>query len=111
MAGNIIFTGIKIVRRSVLGLMDAAVSSEELEKIQNVLSRHEKERVQFHALRTRQSGPRRFISVHVLVPGEWTVQRGHDLLNKSRTTSAPQFRTRRCSRIWSQWMTRRHGRT
>ena len=81
-AGNIIFTGIKIVRRSVLGLMDAAVSPEELEKIQNVLSRHEKERVQFHALRTRQSGPRRFISVHVLVPGEWTVQRGHDLLEQ-----------------------------
>ena len=81
-AGNIIFTGIKIVRRSVLGLMDAAVSPEELEKIQNVLNQHEKERVQFHALRTRQSGPRRFISVHVLVPGEWTVQRGHDLLEK-----------------------------
>lgn len=81
-AGNIVFTGVKIVRRSVLGLMDAAVSPEELEKIQNVLSRHEKERVQFHALRTRQSGPRRFISVHVLVPGEWTVQRGHDLLEQ-----------------------------
>lgn len=81
-AGNIIFTGVKIVRRSVLGLMDAAVSPADLEKIQNVLSRHEKERVQFHALRTRQSGPRRFISVHVLVPGEWTVQRGHDLLEQ-----------------------------
>jgi cation diffusion facilitator family transporter len=81
-AGNIIFTGIKIVRRSVLGLMDAAVSAEDLQAIQGVLKKHEQDRVQFHALRTRQSGPRRFISVHVLVPGEWTVQRGHDLLEQ-----------------------------
>jgi len=44
-----------------------------------VLSRYENEGIRFHALRTRASGPRRFISMHVLVPGGWTVQRGHDL--------------------------------
>ena len=31
------------------------------------------------ALRTRQSGSRRFVSVHLLVPGSWTVQRAHDM--------------------------------
>lgn len=79
-AANIVFAGVKIVRRSVLGLMDASVSPVDLKTIQRVLDRHTQERVQFHALRTRQSGARRFISVHVLVPGDWTVQRGHDLL-------------------------------
>jgi cation diffusion facilitator family transporter len=81
-AANIIFAGVKIVRRSVLGLMDASVSPEDMKSIQRVLDRHTQERVQFHALRTRQSGARRFISVHVLVPGDWTVQRGHDLLEQ-----------------------------
>jgi divalent metal cation (Fe/Co/Zn/Cd) transporter len=46
------------------------------------LSRYEESGVQFHALRTRQSGARKFMSVHVLVPGAWTVQRGHELLER-----------------------------
>jgi cation diffusion facilitator family transporter len=79
-AANIIYTGVKIVRGSVLGLMDAAVSAADQKAIAAVLQRHTQERVQFHALRTRQAGARRFISVHVLVPGDWTVQRGHELL-------------------------------
>jgi cation diffusion facilitator family transporter len=81
-AANIVFTGVKIVRRSVFGLMDAALSPEDQQTIRAVLDRHARERVQFHALRTRQSGSRRFVSVHVLVPGDWTVQRGHDLLEE-----------------------------
>ena len=81
-AANIVFTGVKIVRRSVLGLMDTALSPENQQAIRAVLDRHTQERVQFHALRTRQSGSRRFIEVHVLVPGDWTVQRGHDLLEE-----------------------------
>jgi len=81
-AANIIFTGVQILRRSVLGLMDTALTSEDLKAIQKVLDHHTQERVQFHALRTRQSGARRFIELHVLVPGEWTVQHGHDLLEQ-----------------------------
>ena len=38
--------------------------------------------MQFHALRTRQAGARRFVSLHVLVSGEWTVQQGHMLLEQ-----------------------------
>lgn len=81
-AANIVVAGVKIVRRSVLGLMDTAVSPEDLKAIERVLDQHKQEHVQFHALRTRQSGARRFISMHVLVPGDWTVQRGHDLLEE-----------------------------
>jgi cation diffusion facilitator family transporter len=81
-AANIVWTGIKIVRSSVSGLMDAAVSETDLRAIRQVLDRHTRERVQFHALRTRRAGTRRFIEMHVLVPGDWTVQRGHDLLEQ-----------------------------
>lgn len=81
-AANIVFTGVKIVRNSALGLMDTVLSPADQKAIRTVLDRHTQARVQFHALLTRQSGARRFISVHVLVPGDWTVQRGHDLLEQ-----------------------------
>ncbi|HEX6789844.1 MAG TPA: cation diffusion facilitator family transporter [Candidatus Krumholzibacteria bacterium] len=77
----IVLTGVRIVRKSVLGLMDTALPVSEQDALRAVFSRYSTEEgVEFHALRTRQSGVRRFISVHVLVPGDWTVQRGHDLL-------------------------------
>jgi len=77
----IVLTGVRIVRKSVLGLMDTALPVSEQNALRAVLERYrDDEGVEFHALRTRQSAARRFVSVHVLVPGEWTVQRGHDLL-------------------------------
>ena len=81
-AGNIIWSGIHIVRKSVLGLMDTALPAEEKSAIRRVLERHRQDGVQFHALRTRQAGSRGFVSFHVLVPGLWTVQQGHNLLEQ-----------------------------
>jgi cation diffusion facilitator family transporter len=78
-AANIIGTGVKIVRRSAAGLMDTALEPDDMAKVQAVLAHHEANGVQFHALRTRQAGVRKFVSLHVLVPGAWTIQRGHDL--------------------------------
>jgi cation diffusion facilitator family transporter len=79
-AANIIWSGVRIVRMSALGLMDTSLSSEEVNLIRNALNPYMKNQVEYHALRTRQSGSRRFVSVHIIVPGEWTVQRGHRLL-------------------------------
>lgn len=79
-AGNIIWSGVRIVRMSVLGLMDTALTSEDQGAIHRVLDKYRQNGVEFHALRSRQAGMRSFVSFHVLVPGEWTVQRGHDLL-------------------------------
>ena len=79
-AGNIIWSGVRIVRKSVLGLMDTALPVEEQNTIRRVLEPYIQSGVQCHALRTRQSGARRFVSFHVLVPGIWTVRRGHRLL-------------------------------
>src|SRR4051812_30267005 len=78
-AVNIVIAGSGLVRRSVGGLMDRALGEPERAQIVEVLSRFEGDGVRFHALRTRQAGSRAFMSVHVLVPGAWTVQRGHDV--------------------------------
>jgi cation diffusion facilitator family transporter len=80
---NIVVTGGVLVRRSVGGLMDRALDARDLVQIREVLARfREHEGIDFHALRTRQAGSRAFVSVHVLVPGAWTVQHGHDLVER-----------------------------
>ena len=81
-AGNIIWSGVRIVRNSVLGLMDTALPADEQQKVRNIIEFHLQEDMQYHALRTRQAGARRFVSLHVLVPGSWTVQRGHQMLER-----------------------------
>ena len=70
------------MRRSALGLLDRAVSPDAQAKIDAVLARYRSPEVDFHALRTRDAGGRSFVSVHVLVPGDWSVQRGHDLIER-----------------------------
>jgi cation diffusion facilitator family transporter len=81
-AGNIIWTGGRIVRRSVHGLMDVALPPDELAAVTQVLDPYQSQGIQYHALRTRQAGALRFVSFHVLVPGSWTVHQGHQLLEQ-----------------------------
>ncbi len=73
------YEGVKIFRRSVQGLMDSPIATEERERVEAILAAHGRDGVHYHALRTRQAGGRRFVSVHLLVPGTWSVQRAHDL--------------------------------
>lgn len=81
-ATNIVITGLGIVRESIYGLMDTALPIKEREQVRAIVERHASDGIQYHALRTRQSGARRFVSVHVLVPGRWTVHRGHEMLEQ-----------------------------
>jgi cation diffusion facilitator family transporter len=81
-AANIVVTGVQLMRRSAGGLMDRALAPAEMAQVRAVLARHESRDVQFHALRTRQAGRRSFVSLHVLTPGSWTVQQGHELLER-----------------------------
>lgn len=82
-AANITRAGINLMRRSALGLMDTAISAEEQTLVSTILDRYVAEKkIEYHALRTRQSGTRAFISVHILVPGAWTVHQGHELLEE-----------------------------
>lgn len=79
-AVHIVWTGIGLMRRSVAGLLDAAISPGEQEELTKLFTEYSKRHgVSFHALRTRQAGKRRFISFHFLVPDSWTVARAHQL--------------------------------
>ena len=79
---NIVWTGFQLLRRSVDGLMDMSLPSNELTIIHDIISRYvAQEGIAYNSLKTRQAGSHKFISVHILVPANWTVQRGHDLLD------------------------------
>ena len=77
-AMNIVWTGWQLLQRSASGLMDVSIPEEELMAIEAVLDDYRQQGLAFHALRTRQAGSRAFITIHILVPGAWTVQQGHD---------------------------------
>lgn len=78
-AANIVWIGVKLMDASAHGLLDTALPLAEQRVIADVLAKYKAEHIEFHALRTRVAGQRRFISMHVLVPGRWSVQRGHSL--------------------------------
>jgi cation diffusion facilitator family transporter len=78
-AVNILWAGWKLIRESGLALIDAALPEDEQKHVAEALSKFQEKGILFHAIRTRVAGPRRFVSMHVLVPGSWTVQSGHDL--------------------------------
>ena len=81
-AANIVWEGWKLLKRTIAGLMDSALPEAERAIIQDILATYEPEGIQFHSVRTRQAGVRRFVSMHVLVPGEWTVHTGHQWLER-----------------------------
>ena len=79
---QIVWSGARLIIRSIAGLLDAALPDGEQQLILDLLRRHAGRGIQFHDLRTRASGAQRFITLHVLVPGEWSVRQGHDLSEK-----------------------------
>jgi cation diffusion facilitator family transporter len=81
-AANIVWTGSGIVRKSISGLMDTSLPEEDQARVRKVLDRYVGSGVEYHALRTRQSGAHRFVSVHVIVPGAWTVHAGHQFVDQ-----------------------------
>ena len=79
---NIVWTGFQLLRRSVDGLMDMSLPTDELAIIHEIIGRYVTQQgIAYSSLKTRQAGSHKFISVHILVPANWTVQRGHDLLD------------------------------
>jgi cation diffusion facilitator family transporter len=84
-AAHIIWIGVGILRRSVAGLLDRALPEHERRAIEAALDPFRAQGVEFHALRTRAAAGRSFVSMHVLVPGGWSVQRGHDVLEEIET--------------------------
>jgi cation diffusion facilitator family transporter len=81
-AAHIVWAGYQLIRRSFQGLLDRALPGHELRSLTEVLDRHRARGVDFHAVRTRQAGARSFVTLHVLVPADWTVARGHDMAHQ-----------------------------
>jgi cation diffusion facilitator family transporter len=77
---HIVWAGVGLMRRSVLGLLDVAIPGDDLKEVSKLFAEYSKRYgVAFHALLTRQAGARRFISFHLLVPDAWTVKQAHQL--------------------------------
>lgn len=82
----ILFTGAKLLKQCVMGLMDVSLPPERQSEVQAILDTYcQTHGVTYHALRSRTSGARTFISLHLLVPGHWSVSRGHDLADEIET--------------------------
>lgn len=76
---NIAWVSSKLIRETMSGLMDSALPEADQAVIRATLTAYQSQGIQFHALRTRVAGARNFVSFHVLVPGNWSVQKGHEL--------------------------------
>ncbi|MCS3782011.1 cation diffusion facilitator family transporter [Tsukamurella ocularis] len=90
-AVNILVVGARLVWQSSAGLMDAALPGEERAQIDEVLDRHRAGGIDFHDVRTRESGHERFLQLHMLVPGDWTVQHAHDVTEEVEADLAALF--------------------
>ncbi len=88
---NILVTGSRLVRGASAGLMDVSLPKEDNELIRTVLGRFTSAEVSWHRLLTREAGNRRFMQFDLLVPGEWTVQRGHDLVEDITDALVAEF--------------------
>jgi cation diffusion facilitator family transporter len=78
-AANIVWAGVRLLRDTASGVLDTALPSADQARIAAVLAPYQEAGLVFHALRTRTAGQRRFVSLHILVPGAWTIQQGHTL--------------------------------
>lgn len=88
---NIIYTGYKLITRSASGLMDATIPAEDLKKITDYLDSLKEQQIVYHSLLTRVAGRRKFIALHVLVPGKWTVKQAHDHADEIEETIVNMF--------------------
>jgi cation diffusion facilitator family transporter len=79
---NILWAGYQLMHRSAMGLLDASIPEADLSKIIEALEPLKLQGVDYHSLLTRQAGQRKFVELHILVPGLWTIQKGHDLAEK-----------------------------
>ncbi len=79
---HIVVTGVGLVRESMLGLMDTGLPGPQLEIIRATLAKYAEEGVQYHALLTRRAGAKQFMSVHLLMPGNWSITSGHDVAER-----------------------------
>ena len=90
-AVNILFTGARLLRLSYHGLMDISLPDPDLAKIQEILKTYEAQGIKFHAIRSRSAAAQKFLSMHILVPGAWSVQHGHKIAEEIESEIRKEF--------------------
>ena len=81
-AVHILWWGWELMRQSIGGLMDEAVSNVMLAKIREAISKEAQGAIEAHDLRTRHAGRTTFIEFHLVVPGTMTVAESHAICDR-----------------------------
>ncbi|MBI6628253.1 cation diffusion facilitator family transporter [Pontibaca salina] len=79
---HILWSGSKLVKESLSGLMDEALPEETLALVHAIISSEASGAVEAHDLRTRQAGPATFIDFHLVVPGDMSVFHAHEICDR-----------------------------
>lgn len=79
---NILWSGWRVIRDSLGGLMDEAVSDQELERIRGVIAQNAEGAIEAHDVRTRNAGRVTFIDFHLVVPAQMPVSEAHDICDR-----------------------------
>lgn len=75
------YSSVRMIHRAFDEVIDHRIDPTELAKIEEILA-SEPELISYHKLRTRHSGNWHFIDIHIVVPGQWTVVKGHELADR-----------------------------
>lgn len=81
-AVNILWSGSRVVKESLSGLLDEAVPEETLQRIRDLISTNAEGAVEAHDLRTRHAGSATFVEFHLVVPGDMTVFDAHEICDR-----------------------------
>lgn len=81
-AANIVWSGWRVIRESVGGLMDEATPQEDQDKIRELIAAHGEGAIEAHDLRTRHAGPATFIEFHLVVPADMRVDEAHEICDR-----------------------------
>jgi cation diffusion facilitator family transporter len=81
-AVNILFSGWRLLRDSVGGLMDEAVPPATMERIRRIVAEQASGAIEAHDLRSRHAGRHTFLEFHLVVPGDMRVSESHEICDR-----------------------------
>ncbi|MCZ7658646.1 MAG: cation diffusion facilitator family transporter [Xanthobacteraceae bacterium] len=81
-AATILWSGWRLIRDSVGGLMDEAVPPATLARLRDVISTNAAGALEAHDLRTRHAGRMTFVDFHLVVPGGMSVADAHAICDR-----------------------------
>ncbi|MCS6933305.1 MAG: cation diffusion facilitator family transporter [Acetobacteraceae bacterium] len=88
---GILWSGARLIRESVGGLMDEALPPERIARIEQIVAAHGAGGIEAHDLRTRRAGARLFVEFHLVVPGAMTVADSHAICDRIEEAIRAEF--------------------